>query len=178
MKKSTSGFTIVELLIVIVVIAILAAISVVAYTGIQTRARASAIASDLQATEKAFHAYRAVAGGGSWWRESSGTLLQGGDTSISSIISNNSEFRNFLQKAPTTEGLGTSQPWRYDNDGDTYDGCSVSTLGVNIYIENVSNMALVQAIDDGIDDGNLSCGKLRYYSGSNNILYNLATSEN
>lgn len=37
MTKSRSGFTIVELLIVIVVIAILAAISVVAYNGIQTR---------------------------------------------------------------------------------------------------------------------------------------------
>ena len=36
------GFTIVELLIVIVVIAILAAISIVAYTGIQNRGRASA----------------------------------------------------------------------------------------------------------------------------------------
>lgn len=34
----SSGFTIVELLIVIVVIAILATISVVAYTGIQSRA--------------------------------------------------------------------------------------------------------------------------------------------
>lgn len=41
MKKTTSGFTIVELLIVIVVIAILAAISIVAYTGIQSRARTS-----------------------------------------------------------------------------------------------------------------------------------------
>ncbi len=47
MKKSTSGFTIVELLIVIVVIAILATISVVAYRGIQDRAIASAVRSDL-----------------------------------------------------------------------------------------------------------------------------------
>jgi prepilin-type N-terminal cleavage/methylation domain-containing protein len=38
MQKSRSGFTIVELLIVIVVIAILATISIVAYNGIQTRA--------------------------------------------------------------------------------------------------------------------------------------------
>lgn len=39
MKKTTTGFTIVELLIVIVVIAILAAIGVVSYGGIQERAK-------------------------------------------------------------------------------------------------------------------------------------------
>lgn len=47
------GFTIVELLIVIVVIAILAAISVVAYNGIQQRARDSQRKSDLAAIAKA-----------------------------------------------------------------------------------------------------------------------------
>ncbi len=41
-RKTHTGFTIVELLIVIVVIAILATISVVAYTGIQSRASISA----------------------------------------------------------------------------------------------------------------------------------------
>lgn len=44
-QKHTQGFTIVELLIVVVVIAILAAITIVAYTGIQNRAKSSAAAA-------------------------------------------------------------------------------------------------------------------------------------
>ncbi len=42
MKKSISGFTIVELLVVIVVIAILASITIVTFSGIQDRAKTSA----------------------------------------------------------------------------------------------------------------------------------------
>ena len=48
-----TGFTIVELLIVIVVIAILAAISIVAYNGIQVRSRDSIRKSDIASIEKA-----------------------------------------------------------------------------------------------------------------------------
>lgn len=46
-KQKQTGFTIVELLIVIVVIAILATISIVAYNGIQDRANDTAVKSDL-----------------------------------------------------------------------------------------------------------------------------------
>ena len=50
------GFTIVELLIVIVVIAILAAISLVAFTGVQQRGRDSSRASDTSNIAKALTA--------------------------------------------------------------------------------------------------------------------------
>ena len=46
-KVSNSGFTIVELLVVIVVIAILAAITIVSYTGITTKANTAVLQSDL-----------------------------------------------------------------------------------------------------------------------------------
>lgn len=58
MHKSKSAFTIVELLIVIVVIAILASISVVAYNGIQIRARDNIRKSDLAQIEKSLELYK------------------------------------------------------------------------------------------------------------------------
>lgn len=54
-----SGFTIVELLIVIVVIAILAAIIIVAYNGVQMRARDSKRVTDLTTVQKALEMYYA-----------------------------------------------------------------------------------------------------------------------
>ena len=47
-KTKNQGFTIVELLIVIVVIAILASISIVSYTGVQNRANDAAVQTDLR----------------------------------------------------------------------------------------------------------------------------------
>ena len=58
MKQTRSGFTIVELLIVIVVIAILAAISIVAYNGIQARGRDSIRVNEARNITKALQAYR------------------------------------------------------------------------------------------------------------------------
>ena len=53
-----SGFTIVELLIVIVVIGILAAITVVAYNGVQNRAYDVTVQSDLANMAKKFQLFR------------------------------------------------------------------------------------------------------------------------
>lgn len=53
MHMRNQGFTIVELLIVIVVIAILAAITIIGYNGISNRARDSAIQSDVEGFAKA-----------------------------------------------------------------------------------------------------------------------------
>ena len=56
--RSSRGFTIVELLIVVVVIAILAAITIVAFNGIQDRARLSAVQSDIASIAKKLEIYK------------------------------------------------------------------------------------------------------------------------
>jgi prepilin-type N-terminal cleavage/methylation domain-containing protein len=69
MLKGRSGFTIVELLVVIVVIAILAAITVVAYNGIQSRAENTKTITAVNAYKKAVLQYGIVNGsypGGAW----------------------------------------------------------------------------------------------------------------
>lgn len=55
--RNRLGFTIVELLIVIAVVGILAAITIVAYNGVQQRARNAAILSDLNGLRKAVETY-------------------------------------------------------------------------------------------------------------------------
>lgn len=57
MRKNVSGFTIVELLIVIVVIGILAAIVIVAYNGIQTQANNTKTMSAVESWAKAIKLY-------------------------------------------------------------------------------------------------------------------------
>lgn len=89
---SAMGFTIVELLIVIVVIAILASISIVAYNGVQGRARDSKRASDIAAIEKAIRSYDGI---------NEGARLSYGYTDTASSggwdYSRNSEWLSFLR---------------------------------------------------------------------------------
>lgn len=58
--RRNAGFTIVELLIVIVVIGILAAIVVVAYNGVQSRAKLARVYSDMESVNKQILAYYAL----------------------------------------------------------------------------------------------------------------------
>lgn len=57
MKKSKSGFTLVELLVVIVVIGILAGITIVSYNGVQSRSRDARRKTDIANIAKAMEIY-------------------------------------------------------------------------------------------------------------------------
>lgn len=62
LRHQSKGFTIVELLIVIVVIGILAAITIVAFNGVQNRANNMARISELRDWQKLFEMYKAENG--------------------------------------------------------------------------------------------------------------------
>lgn len=79
---SRKGFTLVELLIVIVVIAILSTITVVAYNGIQVRARDSRRAQDISSIRKALMLYN-IEKGGVWSADAGNWRAEGWELSSS-----------------------------------------------------------------------------------------------
>lgn len=111
MRRSAGGFTIVELLIVIVVIAILATISVVAYNGVRDRAQYTKALSDLTAINKAINAYKAqydtypVV---SPWRYSCGY-----QSNPANFIPGLTDIIQTIPAAPCSLGTNTDDTWLY-----------------------------------------------------------------
>lgn len=175
MKKdrSRNGFTIVELLIVVVVISILAAITIVSYAGVQNRARAVAITSGIRNIEDSFRLLAVNENRSTWWPDTSFTGAN--NPTINEIIAA-SNLKLSLQAAPTIPGLSVN--WVYDNDGDVRDptDCAASVADVgsgwNGALLSISNVpdAIILSVDKTLDDGDPLCGKVRYGNSSKTII--------
>lgn len=177
-ETNSRGFTIVELLIVIVVIAILAAITIVAYNGVQERARASAITGGFNTISKAFRLKATADGRSTWWGDASGYLTGAANPHVEDIIAA-TNLKDYIQQPPTVSGLTTTGSfWWYDNDSDTYDSSPActsanATTGVNIVFTGVTQ-SIASIVDKSLDDGNLGCGKVHYDSVNSRIFYVLS----
>lgn len=116
------GFTIVELLIVIVVIAILAAITIVAYNGIQNRAKDTAVQTSVsQASRKV----------------------------LAQTVLNSDEYPATLADAGVKETGGTTYQYTSDNTTNPKKFCVTATNGAVSYYTSAANPTLQQGICPG-----------------------------
>jgi prepilin-type N-terminal cleavage/methylation domain-containing protein len=120
--RNKSGFTIVELLIVIVVIAILAAISVAAYTGVQDKTRNSKISADLAQLSKAIQLAR----------------LNSGEQALRFITNSTGTAGNCMSKPAGTD-LATLDP--------ATDSCWISYRNSLQAISTAANMDVTKLLD-------------------------------
>jgi len=124
------GFTIVELLIVIVVIAVLAAITVVAYNGIQNRAKNTQVQNDIRQVSKLIELYNADMGsypstGGlnNVYTDSNCVLAtDSGGYKGANWIPSMSAYTSSLPQNPGLSGTGRGEGgcYVYASDGTTY----------------------------------------------------------
>lgn len=142
--QARAGFTIVELLIVIVVIAILAAITIVAYNGIQQRGKDSQRKSDIAAITKALELYyidngRYPAGSGA---NSSSTINASWSTTADASWQNlTTALAPYAAKLPTdpvstpnaavTSGVGYNYAYYANNS--TFCGAAVGKMYILVY---------------------------------------------
>ena len=135
------GFTIVELLIVIVVIAILAAISVVAYNGIQSRAKNASLQSTMANLQKKIEAYNAE--NGNYPVTQTGTLNQVQSGSVVRVDSGCSAAvgANNDKRADWIPGMDISLPQTTNETGSRGDrGCYMYQSDGTSYILSAWNM--------------------------------------
>ncbi len=112
--KKRSGFTIVELLIVIVVIAILATISIVAYSGVQTRARDTARMTGIKNLAKGIELFYAANGS---YPMTSGWCTQISNPTYAAAFK--AELAPFMPQIPLDPSYsGTYQDYFYRNVDD------------------------------------------------------------
>ena len=138
-KQNRQGFTIVELLIVIVVIGILAAITIVAYNGIQNRAKTNAGQQTASQAVKKIEAINAIKG--TYFASSAAitgatvnTLANTAPTATEAVFDTPTSLIGAT--AAATGGLSTSNA----SNGNVVSGWGCAT-GANIYYLNYDTSA-------------------------------------
>ena len=162
-NNKPKGFTIVELLIVIVVIAILAAITVVAYNGVQQRARDAERNIEMGTIEKALSLYFIDNGS---YPTCSNTLYvpgnPGGGCSVSAIT--NSLVPKYLSAMP-------DDPLNTGNDKYMY-AFGFKKTGAATYTGNQSNNYItgmhLETVSGNVNPGWTSPAYFNYLGGSSN----------
>lgn len=140
---SHDGFTLVEIMIVVVIIGLLAAIAIPAFGRVRQKAQNSRFVSDLRTFSQAFETYATV--NGAWPPNAGNSVVPTGMTG---------DFSTSNWKGKNSVG-GT---WNWDRN---LNGISagISTTSVTVTDEQMA------AIDAAIDDGDLTTGLFQKVNG-------------
>jgi len=148
MPNKRGGFTLVEIMIVVVIIGLLAAMAIPAFQKVQTNSRVSRFASDI----------RTFASGLETMMLEAGALP--GDPSTGSLAGGHADLADYINAA--TYAQETSIGGRWDIDS--------SDMGLNCVVgvdfggaPNSEQLRMLEAVDELIDDGNLTTGIFQGY---------------
>lgn len=157
------AFTIVELLIVIVVIGILAAITIVAYNGVQSRARDAERQTEMKTIEKALEMYNADNGG---YPTCSGTTYVAGNAaggcSTASLAS--ALVPKYLNAIPADPKSSGNDIYQYAFG---FQKSSATTYSNNLSNNYITGMHL-ETVTGNVNGGWVSPAYYNYLGGSSN----------
>jgi len=139
-RRSAAGFTLVEIMIVVVIIGLLAAIAIPAFGRVRQAAQNSRFVSDLRVFAQAFESYAALYG---TWPPNAGTGV------VPSGMSGDFNEANWRGR----NSVGGR--WNWDRNLNVAAGISTTNVTVD------DNQMI--AIDRTIDDGDLNTGQFRKF---------------
>jgi len=112
MKKAKKGFTLIEMLVVISIIGILAALTLVSYSGAQKQARDTERRSDLNQYRNGLESFAASNNGA--------YPIASNDLVSSNLCGSGLPLEGYLASCPSDPTGGTGYGYRYDSDGSSY----------------------------------------------------------
>lgn len=139
-RRPNYGFTLVEIMIVVVIIGLLAALGVPAWARARRNSQNSALANDLRQAAYAAQTYAFESGA---WPAEVGPGIQPPELAP--------YLNTLIWTLPTP--VGGSWDWDYSSSGSP-------TAAISI-VNPAADVSQMQAVDLKIDDGNLSTGKFQ-----------------
>jgi len=145
MQKAKEGFTLIELMVAISIIAILAAIGIVVYSRAQLLARDSRRKEDLRAVSTALTLFYTA--NGRYPASGGATCSYGGSSYCTSNSANpwipelTIEYMKSMPKDPVSDSVN---PW-WTLGGYSYLRCTPNSYSLTAYLENIDDPAALKA---------------------------------